>query len=292
MKATRRSRTAEAAALARALHLIRDGEPKVFQDPYAIQFVSRFWLVWIKNDFLYWLGNKNPFMKWARLATAEILMRNRYAEDRLELSLSTGIRQYVLLSAGFDSFALRRPDLCKSIKVFEVDHPATQRWKLDRYLELGMDSPKEVIYIPVDFEHETLAEALSASSFSSDEPAFFSWLGTASYLSKAAILETLEAVSSQSTVGTEIVFDYIDAEPFTGGLISKDFRRMMRFAARQGEPFIFGFDHEELVRDLRRFGFELIERLSPAEQYNRYFAGRSDRLTTMEHLHIACARIG
>lgn len=206
-------------------------------------------------------------------------MRNRYAEDRLELSLSTGIRQYVLLSAGFDSFALRRPDLCKSIKVFEVDHPATQRWKLDRYSELSIDPPEEVIYIPVDFERETLAEALSASSFSSDEPAFFSWLGTTSYLSKAAIFETLQALSSQSTVGSEIVFDYIDAEPFTGVLISKDFKRMMRFAAWQGEPFIFGFDHEELVRDLSKLGFELVERLSPAEQNKRYFAGRSKGVT-------------
>ena len=121
-------------------------------------------------------------------------MRSRYTEDELSKALARGIKQYVILGAGLDSFAYRRRDLADVLRVFEVDHPATQQWKRVRLQELGIELPPNLTFIPINFEQQTVTAALQAGGYWPEEPAFFSWLGVIGYLTEEATFKTLREV--------------------------------------------------------------------------------------------------
>ena len=123
--------------------------------------------------------------------SAQILSRAKYVEEKLEQAVSKGISQYVLIGAGFDSFCLRRPNFSADLRIYEIDHPATQRIKRQRLMEILDSSPEGVEFLAVDLEKRTIADALSDASFLKDEKAFFSWLGTVPYLSEVAVFAVL-----------------------------------------------------------------------------------------------------
>jgi methyltransferase (TIGR00027 family) len=273
------------------MHLIRHGEPKIFHDPYAIQLTSPFWRTVTKCRFLYWLFNLDSLYGWIHPVIGDVVARARYAEEQLESAIREGVSQYVLLGAGMDSFALRRPDLTDGLAILEIDHPTTQQLKKKRLADMGMSLPKGHSFLPVDFEQESLAEALSRSSFSAEVPAFFSWLGTVVYLQKTAVLQTLADVATCACRGSRLVFTYCDAEPLEGGPSSEAFAHLVRATHRRGEPMVTGFRDKELFSELRGLGFELVETLSSDEIQRRYFWGRTDGLTMLEHVHFACVRV-
>jgi methyltransferase (TIGR00027 family) len=190
-----------------------------------------------------------------------------------------------------DSFALRRPDLADSITIFEIDHPATQELKEKRLSQLGIPMPENLVFVPVDFERESLTHVLSESSFSRRVPAFFSWLGTTMYLERSAVLQTLGDVASCSAKGSKIVFDCGDLHPTEYEKASPTVKRLIRFVQRRGEPMITGFHDEELRGELHRLGFEIMDRLSSDEIQRRYFWGRRDGLTMLDHVRFICARV-
>jgi len=291
MKAERASRTSDNAAALRAVHFIRHGEPKIFEDPYAIRLTSRFWQRIVGNRVLYRLFFKSAFYGWIHPVIGDLVARARYAEEQLEGAIRDGVSQYVLLGAGMDSFALRRPDLAESVAIFEIDHPATQQLKKKRLAEIGVSLPKSHFFLPVDLEQESLAKALSKASFSAEVPAFFSWLGTIVYLEKSAVLQTLGDVASCAAKGSRIVFTYCNPESLEGRSSSETFRRLLRATHRRGEPMITGFHDEELRSELYRLGLEIVERLSSEEIQRRYFWGRRDGLTMLDHVHFVCARV-
>src|SRR5207249_2633770 len=206
------------------------------------------------------------------------LVRSRYAEDKLEAAIRRGVGQYVIIGAGFDSFALRRRDLAHSLLVFELDHPATQQTKIRRLTQLGLAIPNNVQFVPMDFEKEDLCTALQQSRYQSQRPTFFSWLGTTHYLSKAAILSTLESLVACSAPDSEVVFDYSLPRASVPPEEARTMRRLERFTSRRGEPLISHFDPEELSNELRLLGYGVVEDLSGAEQRDRYFRGRSDEI--------------
>lgn len=175
MKATRHSSTAEATAAVRAWHRLNH-VPLIFDDPYALEFTSKAWRVICKNKLLTWLVFER-ILRRLRPVAAEIISRARYTEDKLELAIQNGIRQYVLLGAGFDSFALRRPDLLAELHMYEIDHPLSQRVKKERIQKQYGQMPNNLEFVPVDFEKETLKDALYNSNYTSKQPAFFSLLG-------------------------------------------------------------------------------------------------------------------
>ena len=148
---------------------------------------------------------------WTQPATRgmrlHIAMRSRFAEEGLAAAVARGVRQYVLLGAGLDTFAHRNPFAQQGLRVFEVDHPATQGWKRQRLAGAGLAPPASLTFAPVDFERETLAAGLAAAGFDAAAPAFFSWLGVVVYLTRAAVIETLRFIASLPA-GTEVVFDY------------------------------------------------------------------------------------
>lgn len=273
------SQTAESAAAGRAAHMLY-GTPVIFRDPYAIDLTSPLWRLICKNKILAWLVF-NGYMGIMRPIGAHILARSRYAEDQLEQAIKNGLTQYVILGAGMDSFALRRPDLADCVRVYEIDLPASQAVKLNRLAALKKPLPGNVEFIASDSEDETVMKALSRSSFSFDRPAFFSWLGATYYLTREAVLRSLQAMTDNAA-GSEIVFDYgiprqlhRIRDRFFWGTIEKS-------AARCGEPIMTSFLPEQMAAIIHDLGFLIKEQLSPEDQYNRYFR-QSDR----SHLPIA-----
>ncbi len=291
MKANKASRTSDLAAAMRAIHLIRHGEPKIFEDTYAMQLTNHRWQTIIGNRLLYWLIFKTDLYGWIHPVIGDLVARARYAEDLLESAISHGISQYVLLGAGMDSFALRRPELARSLTVFEIDHPATQQLKKERIAAMGIPPLENHFFLPVDFEQESLAVALLKSAFSAEIPAFFSWLGSLVYIEKGAVLQTLDDVASCAAKGSQIVFTYCAPDPLEGKPSSETFSRMLRATQRRGEPMITGFHDEALLGELHRLGFRVVERLFPDEIRRRYFWSRTDGLTMLDHFRFICAQV-
>ncbi len=289
MEKGQRSRTAEFVAALRAAHLLYD-RPVLFEDPFAIHLTSPAWRMICGYRFPHWLVMKKILGE-LRPLHGQVLARSRFAEDQLETAISRGVRQYVLLGAGLDSFALRREDLLSSLKVYELDHPATQRMKQERLARLPTALPANLEFVPVDLEQEPVAQALARSSYVRASPAFFSWLGTTAYLTREAVLGTLRSIASYAAPGSEVVFDYRLSEELLSASARRTRQRIGKFTARRGEPLQSTFDPRGLVEEVSGLGFAVVGHLSPQDQWARYFAQRNDGLRTVEssallHLHL------
>jgi methyltransferase (TIGR00027 family) len=182
------------------------------------------------------------------------VLRTRYAEDALGIAVRNGVCQYVIVGAGFDSFALRQPAFARHIDVFEVDHPATQELKRRRLHECGVPLPATLHLVPADLSHEQLGDALARSTFRSTEPTFFSWLGVTQYLIREANLGTLRGIAACSTSGSELIFTYVDQSELNTEPASGSGRLRVAFAAAR-EPWVSGFDPSVLREDLAAVGF-------------------------------------
>jgi methyltransferase (TIGR00027 family) len=293
MEEGRPSTTAILAAMTRASHLFLDDDPKIFQDPLALglsgmenEAALRATLGEIHSEIA---RQSTPEFakKFPKYNRANITLRQRYAEDELGKALERGVKQYVILGAGLDSFAYRRPDL---VRVFEVDHPSTQEWKRARLQELNVARPSNLTFVPVDFERQTLAAALRASGHRSELPTFFSWLGVTMYLTEAAIFETLRYVAALAP-GSEIVFQYYLSE----SLLNEEGRHRLAMykavAAARGEPFVSFFEPTDLGSRVKELGFSQVEDLGPEDANARYFTGRTDGLCDGGLSHHIKARV-
>ncbi|HTP08443.1 MAG TPA: SAM-dependent methyltransferase [Anaerolineae bacterium] len=225
------------------------------------------------------------------------LSRSRYTEDRLLAALSTGAapeqtaQQYVILGAGFDTFAFRRPELLNRLEVFEVDHPATQAIKQQRLAMLDRPVPPQLHFAPIDFATQSLSDVLRQTSYDVHRKSFFSWLGVTYYLTREVVLETLREVAASATAGSEIVFDYMEADAFVPERAARRIQLMQTIARQVGEPMQSGFDPRALAAELDRVGFQLAEDLDPAAIEARYFPNRSDEYHAFEQVHFARAMI-
>ena len=216
-------------------------------------------------------------------------MRSRYAEDRLAAAVAQGVRQYVVLGAGLDTFACRNPHARVGLRVFEVDHPATQRLKRERLDQARIALPPELAFVPIDFETQTLPQQLAGAGFRFDRPAFFSMLGVAIYLTDAAVMETMRVVGSCSA-GSEIVFSFSAPDELLTEAQRLSRQRSMAHVAALGEPWLTFYDPSALADRLRASGFGTAEVFAPADANRVYFADRKDglRITTA---HMMSARV-
>jgi methyltransferase (TIGR00027 family) len=257
-------------ALRRAAHQLHD-RPPVLDDPLALPIIGSQAKETLQK------GMHKELRTYARVARAVMAVRSRFAEDELARSLERGVRQYVLLGAGLDTFAHRDPHPAGLLRVFEVDHPATQAWKRGKLVQAGIAVPGTVTYVSVDFEHQTLPERLRATDFDPTLPTFFSWMGVTMYLTSKAIDATLAFIASMPS-GSGLVFDYV--VPMASlNFIERFFRRMVaRRVARAGEPFITYFSPAELAARMESHGFRNLQDLGRTELNARYFEGRADRL--------------
>ena len=283
------SRTAESSAAQRALHTLHGHDPKIFEDPFALELAgpSAKWIFGPRPAA--WLLMR--LYPWILPMVAHHLARARYVEELLDAMLSEGLEQYVLLGAGMDSFAFRRLDLTERLTVFEIDHPGTQAKKRSRLRKLGWPEPRHVRYVPVDFETQNLREEMMQGGLDDGKLTLVAWMGVAPYLTEESIANTLKDVAIVTPPGSEIVFDTLDGTAVTTGRDSVVGRRMFRAAKWMGEPMISGFDPPEISRILNEAGFEMVEVVSPDAFARLWFDGRSDLPPPWEHVYVVRARV-
>lgn len=277
MQANLPSRTALVTALMRSLHTRTDPRP-IFVDEWGDKLVPdtvrhRIAERAVQEPGAAHESKAQALDAWLRSnpAYARVIARSRYTEDSLAAAIAAGTRQYVLIGAGLDSYALRVPANAQDVSIFEIDHPATQSYKLERIAHCGLEPPSRAQYIAADLALETVEQVLSRSSFDRKQPAFFSWLGVSMYLARETSLACLGSIARAAAPGSELVFTYIDEAAFaldsheSSGL----FAQVLRRVASVGEPFLSGFDPSELGDELLGLGLELQEDLGNRQLLRR-----------------------
>jgi methyltransferase (TIGR00027 family) len=289
--------TAIAMAYARAYHATHDS-PRIFDDfladalftPEEHAQIDRDWagmLQYIAPELAATHPDPAAALAWVvQLTNGPItLPRSRYAEDSLEKAINEGVRQYIILGAGLDTFAYRHRDLVDRLQVFELDHPATQTIKRDRVVAAGWKNPPNLHIIPVDFSNESLLSAFERSAFDPTQLSFFSWLGVSYYLTRDVVLDSLRSIASIAAPDSIIVFDYLDLDAFVPEKATPRMQQMQRMAVLLGELLKSGFDPNCLSTELERIGLHLEENLDPVSIEARYFQNRTDHYHAVEHFH-------
>ncbi len=261
------SRTARRVAIRRAAHQLLD-HPRVLDDPLALRIIGSEAEQALRSD-------PKEDHAFSRAFRAFMAARSRYAEDELGHAVAHGITQYVVLGAGLDTFAYRNPH--GDLRVFEVDHPATQAWKREQLQAASIAIPSSLTFVPIDFEQQTLAEGLEQSGFEASAAAFFSWLGVTPYLTREACMTTLRSIAKLPT-GSGVVFDFaVDPALLNAGQrMALD--ALSKRVARYGEPLQLFFDPGKLQDELKAMGFHRTEFLQGKELNARYFHNRKDGL--------------
>jgi methyltransferase (TIGR00027 family) len=264
MKTGLASKTALRVAIRRAAHQLAD-PPPVLDDPIALRLIGP----GFARDL------DRAMEKVARDFRAFMAARSRYVEDRLAESVANGVTQYVVLGAGLDTFAYRNP--FSSLRVFEVDFPATQEWKRGLLQQAGIDLPDALTFVPLDFEHKTLAAGLADAGFDDRKPAFFGWLGVAPYLTLDAFRATLSDVA-RLPAGTATSFDYAFPPETLTPKRRLIFDGLSQRVAAAGEPFRLFFTPAELEAELSAAGFHRTEQVDFEKLNELYFQNRADGL--------------
>ncbi len=297
------SRTALTTALMRARHTRLDPSPLI-DDAWGDRLVPESFREALRDRVLQGLNEDEPAGASAsptavlddylrRIpAYANVILRSRYAEDALQDAVANGVRQYVMIGAGFDSFSLRKPAFAQDLVVYEVDHPATQSLKLARLQECGIARPAASHFVAADLGAESLESALSRAPYRRDQPSFSSWLGVTPYLTRQANLATLRAIAACGAPGSELVFTYMDQRLLDPGQQTDSFRKMQQAVAAIGEPFVSGFDPAALAGDLEALGLALVEDLDGEQAVQRYDAAGANGLRSSTYSHLALVRVG
>jgi methyltransferase (TIGR00027 family) len=300
------SRTSLATSLMRAVHSRRDPNPLI-DDPWGDRIVPESFRLAYRETVLARLdaasreraladepqGDAGDSLTDLALraspAYAGVITRTRYTEDALRVAVAGGVRQYVIIGAGFDSFALRRPPFARDLDIFEVDHPATQALKRHQLSACAVEPPAGLHFVGADLAGEELDAALARSSFHPETLSFFSWLGVTMYLSREANFATFRAIARCGAPGSELVFTYFDAR--VHGLTSGPFSELTQRVAALGEPFQSGFDPNTIAADLQGCGLTLEEDIDDREALERIDRADSNDLRPPPFSRIARARI-
>lgn len=264
MQTGRASRTALRVAIRRAAHQVTDN-PRVMEDPIAVRLLGP----GFDRDM------ERAMHHVARDFRLYMSVRSRYAEDRLAHQVSAGVAQYVILGAGLDTFAYRNP--FPSLRVFEVDFPATQHWKHGLLAEAGIAIPPNLTFIALDLEHKTLAESLLEAGFDPTAPAFFSWLGVVPYLTLEAFRATLATIA-RLPAGTAVTLDYAFPPETLSPKRRQVFDSLSKRVAAAGEPLRLFFTPQNLEREVRAAGYRRIEQFDTDRLNETYFQNRADGL--------------
>ncbi len=265
MKGEWSSVTAQGIAAIRAIESSRPPEQRICYDPLARQLVSPVFYLLAK---LFW-----RYGEWrAPGTTGFIVARARYIDDYLQTCLDGGIDQLVILGAGLDSRAYRFEQLREHVKVFEVDHPATQQEKCKRLRRIFDELPKYVTFVPIDFNEESL-EKLFDFGFDKQWKTLFIWEGVTYYLTAEAMDSTLEFVVRNSEEGSSIIFDYVHVSALTAAHKRGEIARMQRYGRFTGEQLIFGIEEGKVVEFLSQRGYTQIVNVTSEDLKRAYFTG-------------------
>jgi len=264
------SKTALRVALRRAAHQIHDAQPLVFDDPLAVRILGKEFEQELKRTPD---GANKPFSAGFR---AFMVGRARLAEDTLAAGVrELGVRQYLVLGAGLDTFACRNP--YAEVRVFEVDHPATQAWKKRMLAGAGIEVPETAKFVAVDFEKDSLHMRLKAAGFDEAVPTVTVWLGVVPYLTSEAFRATMRLLG-RFAEGSAVVFDYSQPREVLPPMEQLMLDSLSARVAKAGEPFQLFFTPEQLAEELEWLGLRVVEDLDGAAMTERYFKGRADGL--------------
>jgi methyltransferase (TIGR00027 family) len=260
--------TAVRVALWRALHVEVDAPPHVFEDELGAKLAD-------PEDGWRSRPDMSPFTRPFR---ASIVARARFLEDLVAERAAAGVGQYVILGAGLDTFAQRRPELASRLLVFEIDRPGPQAWKRRRLVDLGLGIPSFLRLVPVDFEAgDAWWERLAASGFDSGRPAIVASTGVSMYLTRDAIVATLRQVAALAP-GSTLAMSFLLPIEMTDPEVRPGLERAVAGARASGTPFLSFFTPPEMLSLARDAGFAEVQHVPAATLAQRYFAGRTDGL--------------
>jgi len=260
------SRTALAAATHRAAHQILE-KGCIFNDPLALRILGE------DAETVAREAEEQPSRRRMRIFIA---VRTRFAEDALAAAVEQGVCQVVVLGAGLDTYAYRTT-LRDRLRIFEVDHPATQDWKRQHLKDAAIPIPSSLTFAPVDFERQTLAEGLTVAGFDPSQQTFFTCLGVVPYLTEKAVWSTLSFIANLPN-GAQVVFDYCDPPDLLSGEARVSHEMRASHVAQLGEAWLNYFEADELRAKLMALGFSEVEDLGPAQMAARYFPNRGSIL--------------
>ena len=260
--------TAVRVALWRALHVEADAPPHVLVDEIGLKLAApdEGW------------RNRPDMSPFTRMFRAAIVARARFIEDLVAEQAAGGVGQYVILGAGLDTFAQRRPELASRVRVFEIDQPGPQAWKRQRLIDLGLGVPSHLRLVPVDFESgDAWWERLAASGFDPRRPAVVASTGVSMYLTREAIVTTLRQVAALAP-GSTLAMSFLLPIEMADPEVRPGMERAAQGARASGTPFISFFTPGEMLALARDAGFKQVQHVSAAALGERYFAGRTDGL--------------
>jgi methyltransferase (TIGR00027 family) len=260
-------------ALWRALHVLADAPPHVFVDEVGLKLAAppEGW-----RD----RPDMGPFTASFR---ASILARARFIEDLVAEQVAKGVGQYVILGAGLDTFAQRRPELAAHLTVFEIDQPGPQQWKRERLEALGLGVPAHLRLVPVNFEAgDAWWERLAAAGFDPRRPAVVASTGVSMYLTREANAATLKQIASFAP-GTTLAMSFILPIELAEPALRPGIQRAADGAKASGTPWLSFFTPEQMLALAREAGFREVKHVSAAQLAERYFKGRADGLRPPEN---------
>ena len=261
--------TAVRVALWRALHVQIDPPPHVLEDEVGLRLIA-------PDEG--WRERPDMHPVFTRPFRASIVARARFVADLLADEVARGVRQYVILGAGLDTFAQRWPEMASRLKVFEIDRPGPQRWKQQRLTELGFGIPEGLRFVPVDFEAgDAWPERLAASGFDVSQPAVVAATGVSMYLSKDAIAATMRHIAALAR-GSTLAMTFLVPPELVASQVRPGLEQAKQGAQASGTPFVSFFTPAEMLALARETGFRDARHVSAAALAQRYFAGRTDGL--------------
>ncbi len=275
MRKNQTSLTAMGIAVLRAFESEKPEAERICYDPYARRFVPG-WFYTMMSFFI-----RSGYAEWrGRGVMGFLAARDRYIDDYLTEQLEEGFDQLVILGAGYDSRAYRFDGL-RSVRVFEVDHPATQADKLEKVRRLFGGLPEHVVYVAIDFNEQTLAQRLSAYDFDPRARTVFLWQGVTYYLEPGAVDSTLAFIAQNSGPGSSVVFDYIDNSLLAKPSGHAEVKSMHRYRGMSGEEISFGIPVAEIEPYMTARGFSQVRNVRSEELKARYFHGKNQSREVM-----------
>jgi methyltransferase (TIGR00027 family) len=260
--------TAVRTALWRALHVQADAKPHIIEDEIGLQLVA---------PGEGWQDRPDMHPDFTKRLRASIVARARFIEDVVTEQSKKGVDQYILLGAGLDSFAQRRPEIASRLQIVEIDQPGTQTWKQHRLTALGFGIPEWLHFISVNFEIASWWERLLNAGFDKSKPAVVSCTGVTLYLTKKAIVATLKQIAILAPGSTLVMSFYLTTELLDG--IDKPLQQIAEKGAREsGTPFVSFFSPDEIITLSNEAGFKSAKTISAKEMEQLYFADRTDGL--------------
>ncbi|AGK54071.1 class I SAM-dependent methyltransferase [Bacillus sp. 1NLA3E] len=298
MKKSESSLTSLISAFGRAYHSKYD-IPKIFNDFIANDLITENEFSDISKNMIQGIpffnkeisqrfkDDPDEILKWITQVqlSPTPLARAAYCEKVLLNEVMLGVKQYVILGAGLDTFCFRHPELSDRLEIFEVDHPATQAFKKTRLKDTNYQIPDHLHFVSMDFTEEFSIQNLVEEGFMPNKKTFFSFLGVSYYLTKEENAILINKLFSKVPEGSSIVFDYADEKLFEEKGISNRVQNMVQMAAASGEPMKSCFTYHELEKMLENAGLLIYEHLSPLTINNQFFQNRTDYLSAFETIH-------